>query len=123
MPKAREENKRAKVAKPSASQTLPATILRQNEVPAHLFNIPELDFSADLFAERCTALWFRLGAWTKISDRDHRGIEDEVMRQSALLQPTGFTAVFDRLDSVGEVFEDLGKPSNMIIGDQTGGRR
>jgi hypothetical protein len=123
MPKAREKNKRAKVAKPSGDHTLPATILRQNEVPAHLFNIPELDFSADLFAERCTALWFRLGAWTKISHRDHRGIEDEVMRQSVLLPPTGFTAVFDRFDSVGEVFQDLGKPSNMIIGDQTGGRR
>jgi hypothetical protein len=84
------------VKKAGRNHILPTALLKRKDAPAHLFNIPELDFSTDLFAERTSALWFRLGVRTKISRRDHRGFEDEVMRQSILLPPKGFAAVFAR---------------------------
>ena len=53
-----------------------AVVINRNEAPSHLFSIPELDFSGDLFAERVDGPWFRLGAWTFRPHRDERGVED-----------------------------------------------
>jgi hypothetical protein len=39
-------------------------VINRKTVPNHLFNIPELDFSDDLFGERVSGHWFRLAAWT-----------------------------------------------------------
>ena len=89
-------------------------ILNRDDAPSHLSSISELDFSGDLFAERVTGPWFRLGAWTTTSTRDARHVEDEVMRQSLLLLPDGFAAVFDKLESVGNVLHGLGKPAGSV---------
>jgi hypothetical protein len=89
-------------------------ILNRDDAPSHLSGISELDFSGDLFGERLAGPWFRLGAWTITSTRDARGVEDEVMRQSLLLDPEGFAAVFDKLESVGNVLHDLGKPGGSV---------
>lgn len=79
------------------------TVFNRNDAPSHLFSIPELDFSEDLFAERLGGPWFRLGAWTVDRRRDERGVEEEVSRQSILLTSEGFESVFDKLESVGNV--------------------
>jgi hypothetical protein len=87
------------------------------DVPEHVFSIPELDFSQDLFAEPVSSQWFRLGAWTIRSRRDERGVEDVVSRQSLLLAPGCFTEVFGRLESIGNVIDDLGKPQGSVHDD------
>jgi hypothetical protein len=78
-----------------------ALIFESSDVPSHVFNVPELDFSGDLFSERLAGPWFRLGSWTNRSSRDKREVEDVVMRQSLLLESRRFKAVFDKLESVG----------------------
>ncbi len=92
-----------------------ATIINRDDSPSHLFNIPELDFSADLFAERLASPWFRLGAWTITPRRDRRGVEDVVSRQSLLLAPGHFADIFDKLDFVGNVLHHLGKPGGSVF--------
>ena len=47
-----------------------AVIFNKCDLPTHLFNIPELDFSEDLFADPQGGLWFRLGAWTNTPQRN-----------------------------------------------------
>jgi len=89
-------------------------ILNRDDAPSHLSGISELDFSGDLFAERLACPWFRLGAWTITSTRSARAVEDEVMRQSLLLDPEGFAGVFDKLESVGNVLHGLGKPGGSV---------
>src|SRR5713101_4773288 len=89
-------------------------ILSRNDAPTHLSSIPELDFSGDIFAERLAGPWVRLGAWTTTSPRDERGVEDEAMRQSILLAPEGFASLFDKLESVGNVLHNLGKPGGSL---------
>src|SRR5258708_40145037 len=91
-----------------------ARVFDRNDAPTHLFNIAELDFSADLFAERLAGPWFRLGAWTTTPSRDERGVEDVASRQSLLLAPEGFGAVFDKLESVGNVIHNLGSPGGSV---------
>jgi hypothetical protein len=86
-----------------------AAIINKNDAPSHLFNIPELDFSGDLFAEPLGGPWFRLGAWTITRRRNERGVEDVVSRQSLLLASEHFEEIFDNLESVGNVISSLGK--------------
>jgi hypothetical protein len=81
---------------------------------SHLSSVSKLDFSRDLFGERLAGPWFRLGAWTITSTHDARGVEDQVMRQSLLLAPEGFALVFDKLESVGTVFHNLGKSCGSV---------
>jgi hypothetical protein len=92
-----------------------AAIINRNDAPSHLFNIPELDFSGDLFAERLGGPWFRLGAWTISRRRDERGVEDVVSRQSLLLASEYFAEVFDKLESIGNVIGNLGKPGSSVL--------
>lgn len=69
-------------------------ILRQSDAPAHLFNIPELDFSETLFAERLNHPWVRLGALS-VSRANRRGPEWPHWRQYAVEPPdaAGFAAL------------------------------
>ena len=90
-------------------------IINRDNVPSHLFSIPELDFSEDIFAERVGGSWFRLGSWTITPHRDEVGIEDVVSRQSLLLAPKCFENIFDKLESVGNVIDNLGKPGGSVI--------
>ena len=46
-----------------------AAIFEKHAIPTHVFNIPDLDFHEDLFADRLGSLWFRLGVWTIKSQR------------------------------------------------------
>jgi hypothetical protein len=89
-------------------------ILNRNDAPDHLSSVHELDFSVDLFADRLAGPWIRLGAWTPTSLSDERGVDDDVMRQSLLVPPEAFAAVFDKLDSVGNVLGNLGKPGGVV---------
>lgn len=90
------------------------SIISGQDAPRHLFTIPELDFSGDLFAERAAGPWFRLGARTLAPRCDERRVEDVVERQSLLLAPEQFARVFDKLQSVGSVLCDLGKPGESV---------
>lgn len=92
-----------------------AAIINRDDAPSHLFSIPELDFSGDLFAERVGGPWFRLGAWTITPHRDERGVEAVVSRQSLLLAPKHFADIFDILESVGNVIGNLGKPGGSVL--------
>lgn len=94
--------------------SLAAEIFSRGDIPAHIFNIPELDFSTDLFAKRLDGLWLRLGAKTLVSRCDDRNVEDEIIRQSLLLSPEQFPVLFPKLDSVGNVFHGLGTPSGWV---------
>jgi hypothetical protein len=93
-----------------------AVIFNRNEAPAHLLAIHELDFSDDLFAERVEGIWFRLGAYTLEEIRDQNRVEEAIFRQTVLLAPEGFAAVFDKLESVGNVFSHLGNPGGVVRG-------
>ena len=85
-------------------------IFNRNDLPTHLFSVQELDFSDDLFVDRLSGLWFRLGALTLKPQSDDRGVEDFIQRQSMLLSPDGFMEIYDKLESVGNVIHNLGKP-------------
>ena len=89
-------------------------LLDRKDVPSHLFTVPELDFSNDLFADRVSGPWFRLGARTLKPSRDARGVEDVVSRQSLLIEPGAFSAVFDKLESIGNVLHSLGEPGGSV---------
>ena len=91
-----------------------ATIFDKSDLPDHLFNIAELDFHEDLFANRLGGLWFRLGAWTIQSQRDDRGVENVIERQSFMLAPGYFSEIFERLKSVGDVMSSLGTPGGSV---------
>ena len=89
-------------------------IFDRRDLPDHLFNIPELDFHEDLCANRLGGLWFRLGAWTIQSQRDLRGVENVIERQSIMLAPGHFSEIYDKLESVGNVIEGLGRPGGFV---------
>jgi len=90
------------------------TIINRDDAPDHLFNIPELDFSPDIFGERVDGSWFRLGAWTLKPHSDERGVEDTVERQTLLIAPGQFQNIFQYLGSVGNVMFNLGQPGGSI---------
>jgi hypothetical protein len=90
-------------------------VIKREDAPSHLFSIPDLDFSEDLFVERLSGTWFRLGARTIKSTCDEKGVEDFTERQSLLLAPDCFAEIFDRLESIGNVIDDLGKPKSSIL--------
>ena len=92
-------------------------IFNRNDLPIHLFSVPELDFSEDLFVDHFSDLWFRLGALTLKPQPDDRGVEDLIQRQSVLLPPDSFTEIFDKLESIGNVIHDLGKPGGVVRHD------
>jgi hypothetical protein len=84
--------------------------LRQSDAPAHLFNIPELDFSETLFAERLNHPWVRLGALS-VSRANRRGpVEEEYIQNTLLLAPGAFAAAFDAFGAVGNVLWMVAKP-------------
>lgn len=89
-------------------------ILNRDDLPTHLFSVPELDFSGDLFVERLSGLWFRLGALTLNPQHNDQGVEDLIQRQSMLLPPDGFIEIFDKLESIGNVIHNLGTPGGIV---------
>lgn len=86
------------------------------EVPNHLLDIPGLDFSEELFAERVASPWFRLGAWTSGDAHPGAAVVD---RQSLLIDPAAFTLMFKQLDAIGNVVAGLGTPGVTHGGDQS----
>ena len=94
-----------------------AAIFDKREIPTNLFNIPELDFREDLVADRLGGIWFRLGVWTIKPQRDDRGVEDVIERQSVMFTPGRFSEIYDKLESVGNVFHNLGKPVPWVRSD------
>jgi hypothetical protein len=95
-------------------------IFDRDDVPSHLFTIPELDFSGDLFVDRIAGLWFRLGAHTINHRRDGYSVEDVVLRQSLLFPIDAFSQELDRLESVGNVLGRIGTAGGSVsyIGDE-----
>ena len=91
-----------------------AVFLDRKDVPSHIFDIPELDFSGDLLADWTADSWFRLGARTIRPQRNSQGIEDVLSRQSLLLPPGLFQDVYDKLESIGNVIGSIGKPGGMV---------
>lgn len=74
-------------------------IISRDGAPPHLFAVPELDFSADLFAEPLKDHWFRLAAITRGNDADARGIRDVTERQSFLVEPAAYQTIDEKLGS------------------------
>jgi len=95
-----------------------AVIFNKGDLPTHLFNIPELDFSEDLFADPQGGPWFRLGAWTNTPQRNSQGVEDVVSRQAIMLLPGGFSDIYDKLESIGNVLHGIGVPGGFLAGDE-----
>ncbi len=92
-----------------------STLLDRSDAPGHLFDIPALDFSGDLFVDPLVGQWFRLGAWTITPHRDERGIENVISRQSLLVGRASFAKMFDRLESIGNVLHNLGEPGGSVL--------
>ena len=95
-----------------------AVIFNKGDLPTHLFNIPELDFSDDLFVDPQDGLWFRLGAWTNTPQRNDQGVEDVVSRQTLMLSSADFSDIYDNLESIGNVLHDLGAPGGSSAGGE-----
>ena len=72
----------------------------RNDLPNHLFGIPDLNLSEDLCAEPLTGSWFRLGVCSTGSGGDKQGVENVVYRESMLLSPEDFSVIFDKLESI-----------------------
>jgi hypothetical protein len=95
-----------------------ASIIDRNNVPCHVFSIPELDLSDDLFSEALIGPWFRLGARTinVNAGPDEEGVEKHVFRYSMLINPGDFAAIFDELEYIGDQhFDYLGKSGSAFI--------
>jgi hypothetical protein len=90
-------------------------ILNKDDLPPYLLDIPELDLSNELYADPLNGQWFTLAAWTNGSRRNERGVEDVISRQSLLLAPEEFANIYDRLEAIGNVIGNLGKPIGSII--------
>jgi hypothetical protein len=90
-------------------------IINREGVPEHLFSVPQLDFSGDLFAERVDSSWFRLGAWTITPRRNYQNVETDIIRQSFLLVPQKFAKIYNELESIGNRLNNMGKPGGSII--------
>lgn len=90
-------------------------LLSSEFIEPHLVAIPELDFSSDLTQVPYQGPWFRLGSWTLKSERNDFDIQDVISRQSLLISKTGFQILFDRLDSIGNVIGNLGKPGGSVL--------
>jgi hypothetical protein len=89
-------------------------LIERNDLPKHLFRIPDLDLSNDLCAEPLAGPWFRLGACSAGSGSHKQGVENVVYRQSILLIPEDFGVIFEKLEStVGSI----GKPGGSLISD------
>ena len=99
-----------------------ATVINKGDVPEHVFAIPELDLSEDIFAERPGGPWFKLGAWTIGARLDQRGVEDVVERQSFLLTPNHFAEIFEDFESIGNSIDAMGKPGG-CVSCETAGRQ
>lgn len=51
-------------------------LIDRNDIPKHLFGIPDLEISEDLCAEPSVGPWFRLGASSTGSGSDGQGVEN-----------------------------------------------
>jgi hypothetical protein len=51
-------------------------LIDRNDIPKHLFGIPDLELSEDLCAEPSVGPWFRLGAASTGSGSDGQGVEN-----------------------------------------------
>ena len=96
-----------------------AMIFNRDDVPSDVSNIPQLDLSGELVIEPLEGPWFRLGAQTMQERRDQRDVEEALSRQSVLLDPEGFADAFNKLESVGNVFHNIGKSSAVLRGSDT----
>ena len=94
-----------------------AALFNKDSVPRHLFDIPEIDLSGDLLSERLSGPWFRLGSNTIGNYRNNLGIEDIAVRHSLLIGKGRFKKIFRKLDYIGNVLHDIGKPQGTIFGD------
>lgn len=83
-------------------------------IPSHLARIPSLDFTDELLVDPLKDQWFRLGAWTVEGKTDAQGVEDVVLRKSFLLSPSDFARIAPKLESVGNVVGNLGKPGGSV---------
>lgn len=88
----------------------------KSSISSHLFNIRELDLSGDLFSERISGSWFRLGSNTIGNYRNDFGIEDVTRRQSLLIDVRSFRKIFKELESIGNVLHGIGKPQGTVFG-------
>lgn len=83
-------------------------------LPLHITQIPSLDLSDDLVVDPLKDMWFRLAAWTVEGKIDVRGVEDVLLRKTFLLKPGEFARIAAKLESVGNVIGDMGKPGGTV---------
>jgi hypothetical protein len=73
-------------------------LIDRNDLLKHLLGIPDLDLSADLYAEPLAGPRFRLGACSSGPGRDRQGVENVVYRKPL----TNYAAANDA-DFVGSI--------------------
>lgn len=67
-------------------------LIDRNDLLKHLLGIPDLDLSADLYAEPLAGPRFRLGACSSGPGRDRQGVENVVYRKPL----TNYAEVLER---------------------------
>ncbi|MYD19081.1 MAG: hypothetical protein F4X05_05475, partial [Rhodothermaceae bacterium] len=92
------------------------TLFTKDDFPRHLFIIPSLDFSDDLFEHRIGGLWFRLAVCTIDSQSDNEALQPVVRRESMLLEPGCFADIYDEIGWIPNVLDGLGEPSGYTVG-------
>jgi hypothetical protein len=75
--------------------------INRKDVPSHLFSIPELDLSADIFLPYLVGQWFQLGIETIIPARDEKRVEESVSRKCFLISPNKLEVLYERLTGCG----------------------
>lgn len=88
-------------------------LFEREDLPEELFDVDQLDISADLLSERVQdGHWFRLGEQTgSLSRPETADVRALSQRQSMLIINGSFPEMFDHLSYTGNVVGDLGSPS------------
>jgi hypothetical protein len=95
-------------------------MIDRNLAPTHLFVVPELDFSGDIFAAPLGDPWLRLGLWSRGRSRTTGRVEDVVERQSLLIPAESFASVYEHLGPIGNTLSNLGQPMLSVLHDAVG---
>src|SRR5438067_9538717 len=82
----------------------------RNDLPGHLFSVPELDVTPDLLADPIAGPGVRLGIWTQAHARHQDPVHEDLLRQTLLIPQGAFAQVFSRLDWFGNVLQGIGQP-------------
>jgi len=94
------------------------TLFARDDFPNHLFSIPGLDFSNDLFGIRIDGLWFRIGMFADTTQHSDEVKQTVIQRQSMLLKLDCLEEIYDEIHWIPNTLCDLGKPNSYTMEEE-----